>query len=248
MPRANRHFVPQQVWHLTQRCLDRAFLLHIAEERDRWCYWLRETCRRHGLCVLNYIVTSNHIHLLVEDQGDGEIARSMQLVAGRMGQEYNRRHSRSGPFWQDRYHATAVESGAHLARCVVYIDRNMVRANEVADPCQWRHCGFHEIRELEQKDHIVNRRRLSQLLGLGGPAELRNSHIAWHDSHFAEYAKHRIPAWSNSLAIGSPTFVQGFKSSLGAMGLRSKVSDSREYSALHWIRERAPAPADRPAP
>jgi hypothetical protein len=30
--------------------------------------------------------------------------------------------------------------------------------------------------------------------------------------------------------------------------LRSKVSDSREYSALHWIRERPPTPADRPVP
>ena len=41
--------------------------------------------------MLNYIVTSNHIHLLIRDRGRGEIARSMQLVAGRTGQEYNRR-------------------------------------------------------------------------------------------------------------------------------------------------------------
>ena len=30
-------------------------------------------------------------------------------------------------FWEDRYHATAVQDGDHLIRCLVYIDLNMVR-------------------------------------------------------------------------------------------------------------------------
>lgn len=46
------------------------------------------------------------------------IPRTMQLVAGRTGQEYNQRQQRKGAFWEDRYHATAVESGDHLARAV----------------------------------------------------------------------------------------------------------------------------------
>ncbi len=31
-----------------------------------------------------------------------------------------------GAFRQDRYHATAVETGEHLKKCIVYIDLNMV--------------------------------------------------------------------------------------------------------------------------
>lgn len=79
-------------------------------------------------------MTSNHIHLLVRDRGHGEIASSMQLVAGRTAQAYNLRKRRSGAFWEDRYHATAVDTGEHLARCVVYIDLNMVRAGAVDHP------------------------------------------------------------------------------------------------------------------
>ena len=33
------------------------------------------------LCVLDYIVTSNHIHLLVKDTGEDVIAQSMQLIS-----------------------------------------------------------------------------------------------------------------------------------------------------------------------
>ena len=71
--------------------------------------------KRYGLTILNYMVTSNHIHLLVSDDGERDvIPNSMQLVAGRTGQEYNQRRNRKGAYWEDRYHATVVESGDHL--------------------------------------------------------------------------------------------------------------------------------------
>jgi putative transposase len=38
----------------------------------------------------------------------------MQLIAGRVGQEYNQRKGRRGAFWEDRYHATAVGSEAFV--------------------------------------------------------------------------------------------------------------------------------------
>ncbi|CAB1084372.1 hypothetical protein D1AOALGA4SA_11897 [Olavius algarvensis Delta 1 endosymbiont] len=51
--------------------------------------WLYQARKRYGLAILNYMVTSNHIHLLVADTGKRDIIpKSMQLVAGRMGQEY----------------------------------------------------------------------------------------------------------------------------------------------------------------
>jgi len=40
------------------------------------------------------------------------------------GQEYNKRKNRKGAFWEDRYHATVIEKGEHLLRCIVYIDMN----------------------------------------------------------------------------------------------------------------------------
>jgi len=50
---------------------------------------------------MNKVVTSNHIQLLVKDRGSGENWRSMQLIAGRTAQEYNRRKNRHGACWED---------------------------------------------------------------------------------------------------------------------------------------------------
>src|SRR5262245_20124536 len=117
MPLANRHFLPGYVWHITHRCHRKSFLLKFARDRQSYLRWVFEAKKRFGLSVLNYIVTANHVHLLVRDTGANVIANSMQLIAGRTGQEYNQRKGRHGAFWEDRYHATAIEADDHLHRC-----------------------------------------------------------------------------------------------------------------------------------
>jgi len=233
MSRAHRYYVPSQVWHLTHRCHDGTFLLRDARDRDEWCNWMQEACRRYGLCVLDYIVTSNHIHALIEDRGAGEMSRSMQLVAGQVGQRYNRRRSRSGPFWKDRYHATAVESGRHLVSCLLYIDMNMVRAGVVDRPSEWDHSGFHEIRGRVSRIALIDRKRLSALLGFTSEGDLRDAHIAWHDSSMADRARQRDKVWSSAFAVGSRSFVQEFQQRLGGRGLRCDAMIGEDYSALH---------------
>ncbi len=138
MARAKRHYIPGHIWHITRRCHKREFLLKFSKDRRRWLHWLFEARRGYGLRILNYTVTSNYIHLLVVDDGERDvIPRSIQLIAGRTGQEYNRRKNCKGAFWEDRYHATAVEEGDHLFRCLVYIALNIVRAGVVDHPSGW---------------------------------------------------------------------------------------------------------------
>ncbi|MBN1105699.1 MAG: transposase, partial [Deltaproteobacteria bacterium] len=132
---------------------------------------------RYDLSILNYMLTSNHVHLLVVDHGERDvIPNSMQLVAGRTGQEYNQRKDRKGAYWEDRYHATAVEGGDHLARCMVYIDTNMVRAGVVGHPAMWPFSGYNEIQEPRRKNILIDYERVQRLLGAGSYEELRRSH------------------------------------------------------------------------
>ena len=120
MARANRHYIRGYVWHITHRCHKKEFLLKFGRDRRCWVEWLFEARKRYGLRVLNYMVTSNHVHRLVADDGDESvIPQSIQLIAGRTGQEYNQRKKRKGAFWEDRYHATAVECDRHLAQCTL---------------------------------------------------------------------------------------------------------------------------------
>ena len=66
MARANRLRVDGGVFHLTHRCHNRAFLLKFARDRDAYRAKVREHLRQFDVSVLDYCVTSNHVHLLVD--------------------------------------------------------------------------------------------------------------------------------------------------------------------------------------
>ena len=216
MPRANRHFLPGQIWHITHRCHKQEFLLRFAKDRACWLYWLLQARQRFDLCVLNYIVTSNHVHLLVKDCGKNVIPGSMQLIAGRTAQAYNQRKSRRGAFWEDRYHATAVQSDNHLFRCLIYIDLNMVRAGIVRHPRQWPHSGYHEIQQPPKRCRIIDHDALLDLCGLRSLTALRSAHTDWIATELKrEASMQRDPRWTESIAVGQRKFVENIRQRLG---------------------------------
>ena len=239
MARAKRHFIPGYIWHITHRCHKREFLLKFSKDRYRYLQWLYQARKRYGLKILNYMVTSNHIHLLVVDDGDRDvIPNSMKLVAGRIGQEYNQRKIRKGAYWEDRYHATAVESGDHLAKCMVYIDTNMVRAGVVSHPSMWPFSGYNEIQEPRRKNILIDYSRLQRLIGTGSYDQLRTSLRGWVEDYLGDGAKNRQDEWTGSIAVGNRSFIEKVKALLG---FRAKGRKVKEVGKGYQLRE-GPAP------
>ncbi len=226
MPRANRHQLPGHVWHITHRCHRKQFLLKFARDRRTWRGWLYAARRRFGLCALDFVVTSNHIHLLVQDRGNGEIAKSMQLIAGRTAQAYNQRKQRRGAFWEDRYHATAVETDSHLARCIAYIDLNMVRAGAVSHPEQWEVSGYRELQNPPARYRVIDYAALIKLLDVSDLQALRRMHRAWIDKALMAERLVRDGRWSESLAVGNRAFVAQFQENLG-VGAAHRTAEKR---------------------
>ena len=226
MPRANRHFLPGHVLHLTHRCHEKDFLFKFARDRSRYLHWLYEARKRFGLCILNYVVTSNHVHLLVKDTAEGGIARSMQLAAGRTAQDYNRRKERLGAFWEDRYHATAVETDRHLARCMVYVDLNMVRAGVVKHPSEWSHGGYNEIQKPPKRYAILDHESLRELFGFRSLEELAAARRGWVEEALKRGDLRREGRWTESVAVSGEAFVHATREKLGIKARGRHVTDA----------------------
>lgn len=231
MPRPVRQFAPGHVWHITHRCHQKDFLLKFQRDRKRWAYWLHQACRRHGLCVLNYIATSNHVHLMVRDRGKGEIPPALQLVQSRIAQEYNLRRGRRGAFWQDRYHATLVDTEGYLARCLVYIDLNMVRAGVVDHPCEWDVSGYQEIQSPPRRYRIIDQSALKELFGCN-LERFRRDHADWIEERLRKGALHRDAFWSESLAVGTEAFVRRIRDEFGINTRQRKIHVEQGFAHL----------------
>jgi REP element-mobilizing transposase RayT len=235
MARANRHYIPGYAWHITHRCHKKEFLLKFAKDRQGWLDWLFEAKKRYGIGILNYMVTCNHIHLLLHDSDGGEIIpKSIQLAAGRTAQEYNQRKRRKGAFWEDRYHATAVQTDHHLVQCIVYMDLNMVRAGAVTHPSKWPHSGYGEIQEAPHRYRLIDRKALMHLLGMSDSDQLSRYHRTWIEEALKTRENGRQRRWSESIAVGSLSFIQKIKGELGAKGFGRKIIPS---AGGHELRE-----------
>lgn len=148
----------------------------------------------------------------------------MQLIAGRIAQEYNQRKLRKGAFWEDRYFATLISSDQHLFRCLVYIDLNMVRAGRVTHPSQWRVAGYNEIQSPPLRYRIVDTEALIEFGGFSNYESFRMQHLEWVEFQLCQGQIRREPHWSASIAVGSESYIASIKSLLGTKVLHRSVA------------------------
>ena len=184
-----------------------------------------EAKKRFGLKILNYIASSNHIHLLAIDTGKEVIPKSIQLIAGRTGQEYNQRKNRKGAFWEDRYHATAIDIDEHLSRCITYINLNMVRTGKISHPSQWAASGYNEIQTPPERYSLIDRQSLIQLCGVADSGQLSAVHSQWIvEALGSNDYKEREPIWSESVAVGRKLFLENIVQKLKGFKNREIVN------------------------
>ncbi len=235
MPRANRHFLHSEgcVWHITHRCHKGEFLLKFKKDKLEWLSWIYRAKRIYGLRILNYVVTSNHIHLLVLESGrPNDIARSIHLAAGQTAQRFNRRKERRGAFWQDRYQATAVDLGRHLENCMAYIDLNMVRAGVVNHPAEWPYGGYYEIQDSAPRRRIINFEDLMDIFHLRDLADLKDTLQNWADEAIRIRRLSREECWTQSIAVGGREFIERIKRDLREKGIGKKVVEGVQCFTL----------------
>jgi len=165
----------------------------------------------------------------VVDNGKRDtIPNSMQLMAGRTGQEYNQRKDRKGAFWEDRYHATAVSFDDHLFKCMVYIDMNMVRAGVVNHPREWPFSGYNEIQKPRQRYSIIDYQRLVSLLQMKDLEELQESCRNRIEQALDSREQLKESKWSESIAVGNKSFIETTIKRLGIKALGRKIFGNSE--------------------
>ncbi len=66
-------------FHVTHRCQERRFLLKFEIDRQNYERRLREAASKYPVDVLDYVVTSNHVHLLLCTPEAGAVAAMIEL-------------------------------------------------------------------------------------------------------------------------------------------------------------------------
>ena len=142
MARRPRLDIPGIAQHVVQRGNDRKPCFF--RESDYLCYLqaLHELSVREHCAVHAYVLMTNHVHLLVTPDAQGQVSRLMQSLGRRYVRYVNDRYHRTGTLWEGRYKASLVDSDSYLLCCYRYIELNPVRAQMVAEPRDYRWSSY----------------------------------------------------------------------------------------------------------
>ncbi len=156
-----------------------------------------------------------------------DISWMMKTLKQRFSLWFNRSHKRFGPLWSGPFKSLLVEdeTGA-LSTVAAYIDLNAVRAGKVADPKDYRYCGYAEAvagQEPAREGLLRIDRNLSyyrqRLFGTGAypsegkafidPAKAREV-IEKEKGELPLHVliRRRLKFLSEGTAFGSPSFVE----------------------------------------
>jgi putative transposase len=154
-----------------------------------------------------------------------------------VAQKYNHRKGRHGAFWEDRYHATAIETGAQFVRCLTYIDMNMVRAGVVAHPREWPYCGYGELIRPHDRPRgklvdLVDTGALMTLVGARDIGELAAMRANWIDQALRKGKIEREAIWTESVAVGSRAFLQKIQARLGLKLRASQFAEAETVDEM----------------
>ena len=113
------------------RGMDRSAIFADQEDRRTFLRRLGENLLEGGCAVYAWVLMNNHAHLLFKSGRLGISGIMRRLLTG-YAQYYNRRHSRTGHLFENRYKSILCEEDAYLLALVRYIHLNPIRAKVVA--------------------------------------------------------------------------------------------------------------------
>ncbi|MCW8798524.1 MAG: transposase [Prosthecochloris sp.] len=130
MPRGSRLDAPGTLHHVMVRGINGNNIVMDDEDRSYFISRLSTVSVATGTSIYAWALMSNHIHLLLKS-GEVGLATFMRKLLTGYAIYYNRRHTRQGYVFQNRYKSIVCEEERYFLKLVSYIHLNPLRAGLV---------------------------------------------------------------------------------------------------------------------
>lgn len=130
MPRSARIDYPGALHHIISRGLDKQPIFLDHEDRDRFLNRLGDILIKSKTPCFAWALMPNHFHLLLTTRATSVSTLMQKLLTGH-AVSFNRRHSRCGHLFQNRFRSILCQRDSYLLELVRYIHLNPIRGGLV---------------------------------------------------------------------------------------------------------------------
>lgn len=154
--------------HIIQRGVNRATIFKDATDYQYFKKMLSRYLKKYPVCIYNYCLMPNHIHMLVSADHQTSLSRFMQCVFLAYSAYYRLRYKYTGYLWQGRFKNFPIKDDSYLLECARYIERNPIRTKhklvQSLNQFQWSSYKFYAFRT---KDELITENPLYNSLASG---------------------------------------------------------------------------------
>jgi REP element-mobilizing transposase RayT/DNA-binding CsgD family transcriptional regulator len=173
MPRRPRHFLPDTIYHVTDRGVDRRPIFLTEDDKQYFMQLLLGDLKSARCSLLADCLMPNHFHALIA-VSDIPLGIPFHATLTKYSAKFNASNSRSGHLFQSRFYSTPVSSISYLQNIIAYIHENPLRAKLVPSVCDWKWSSHHDWATLSPGK--IDFMRIEELTGVSVP-ELRDAYL-----------------------------------------------------------------------
>jgi REP element-mobilizing transposase RayT len=123
--------VPEGFYHVTLRGNHRQPIFVRDSERSLLNKIVAREIEKYGARLHAYCWMTNHLHLIVQ-VGSIPLGRVIQQIASQYARAFQINLQTTGHLFENRYHATLIDTEAYLLEALRYVHQNPLRARMVA--------------------------------------------------------------------------------------------------------------------
>lgn len=127
MARKARMRSRSQVYHILLRGTEKQDIFIEDEDKRKMLQILKEKKRDKAFFIYAYCILNNHIHLVIRE-GSDNISRILKKAATSYASYFNKKYSRSGHVFQDRFKSETVDDDQSLHAVIRFVHQNPEKA------------------------------------------------------------------------------------------------------------------------
>ncbi len=102
---------------------------------------------------------------------------------------------------------------------------------------EWPWSGYNEIQNPSERYNLINHTKLMGLLGIQDHTTLAGYHSKWVDDALKQDSHQRESKWTESIAVGSRTFVEETKKQLQSRAKGRNIEGQEEVYELREVND-----------
>ena len=147
MPRFPLNYIKTPFFHIITQGINKSYIFEKPEDIKYYIKIMYSLSKEQKIKIVGYCIMSNHAHMLIQTENLQALSKYMQRLNTKYGKYYNKKYTRVGYVFRDRYKAEGIYNERYLYNCLKYIYDNPVKAGMCEKAEDYPYSNYKKIEE-----------------------------------------------------------------------------------------------------